>query len=477
VTNGRVTAPASATPVDATSKTGSATGLSGLAAAAGISAPTSGNGEKVEKEAGVAPLVPANGTPTTADGKKLPDQTGADEAPTTPGGTVMKDTIGDIDKAINSLGTVATPSRTAPAADEADDESIATGRGGVHPAESDSDEELADPIWGAVWGGDKGKSARSRLAEQARAENERKEREDRERSGLALQTGDKSTGVPTGLIYSDESESDEEEAARKTGVDAIRSQIASASASPTVPQQPTVEKPAEEQHSVGGAIAAAATTAAVGVGAAVASGAHAVAEAVGLESSSVNGPEAVSLGTGSPAIDPSSVALPDTAPGTAAPTPPVELTSTPPPAAIGSGQTARRVSEISGRMESPLGTKPSTTPTSDVPPPQSANGAGLLPAHSITPVTQTPVSPQFATAPPQTASTKSAAATPASGNGFGGGTAPVSTAPSTLDDKSGRAWSSVPGTPSEWTVEQVMVWARSKGFDETVVTKFQGKRW
>jgi len=89
----------------------------------------------------------------------------------------MKDTIGDIDKAINSLGTAPTKARPTTARDdEADDESIATGGGGAAQADSDSDEELADPIWGAAWGGDKGKSARSRLAEQARAENERKER-------------------------------------------------------------------------------------------------------------------------------------------------------------------------------------------------------------------------------------------------------------------------------------------------------------
>lgn len=41
--------------------------------------------------------------------------------------------------------------------------------------------------------------------------------------------------------------------------------------------------------------------------------------------------------------------------------------------------------------------------------------------------------------------------------------------------QNGNGWSAVPGEPSTWTVEQVVAWAMSKGFDDMVCHKFMGE--
>ena len=51
---------------------------------------------------------------------------------------------------------------------------------------------------------------------------------------------------------------------------------------------------------------------------------------------------------------------------------------------------------------------------------------------------------------------------------------PPSSATSTAPTSSLSIKKSAPGHPSEWTVEQVVEWVRSRGFDEGVCAKFQG---
>ncbi len=378
-----------------------------------------------------------------------------DEAPTTPGGTVMKDTIGDIDKAIHSMGKGSVISSTSsPVADggkksvkdmknggktggnEADDEGLDQHGHGL----SSDEDDLANPIWGGSWGsggvgggggGETSKFTRSRLAEQARVENERKEREEREergRSGSVVaretekeMTGVRSSGVPAGLVYSDESD-DEEENHRKSGVQTVKDQIASASNSPVVaetsqlppittttttttattpiPIANTDEKKSDQ--SLSGQVLAAAATAAVGVGAVLGTGIHAAAQAAGIES-----PLPTSA---TPVEQPQGIS------NVGALSAPIELVSTQPPVAVGSGE-ARRVSN-GDAVESPMGTRDAM---------------------------------------------------------FGSSAVSAAAQPTTMGDNGVKGWAVVPGNPADWTVEQVQTWARGKGFDEVIVGKFEGK--
>lgn len=73
---------------------------------------------------------------------------------------------------------------------------------------------------------------------------------------------------------------------------------------------------------------------------------------------------------------------------------------------------------------------------------------------SASPVPRTVVTPT----PPSTSALGQSFATPYQENGM----------------QSTNGWSAVPGDPSMWSVDQVVAWAASKGFDDAVCHKFVG---